>query len=118
MGHGGRWILDSLKVNFTSSKVLNTGNNNIMVKWRLWAIEQKLGMMMVFGDNFYLNKGIDLIGCINSRLYPIQISPFLYCICIIMWHSHLNDMEIPEPKHFIPRGFELGTTLINLADSV
>ena len=44
-------------------------------------------------------------------LYPIQISRgvFVYCICIIMWHSHLNDMEIPETKRFIPRGFELGT---------
>ena len=28
-----------------------------------------------------------------------------------MWHSHLNDMEIPETKRFIPKGFELGTTL-------
>ena len=27
-----------------------------------------------------------------------------------MWHSHLNDMEIPETKRF-PKGFELGTTL-------
>ena len=26
-----------------------------------------------------------------------------------MWHSHLNDMEIPETKHCIPKGFELGT---------
>lgn len=53
MGHGGRWILDSLKVNFTSSKVLYTGNNNIiMVKWRLWAIKQKLGMMRVLGHKF------------------------------------------------------------------
>ena len=27
-----------------------------------------------------------------------------------MWHSHLNDMEIPEKKKksFIPKGFELG----------
>ena len=23
-----------------------------------------------------------------------------------MWHSHLNDMEIPETKRFIPKGFE------------
>ena len=36
---------------------------------------------------------------------------FVYFICIIMWHSHLNDMEIPETKRFIPKGFELGTTL-------
>ena len=29
-----------------------------------------------------------------------------------MWHSHLNDTEIPETKScFIPKGFELGTTL-------
>ena len=28
-----------------------------------------------------------------------------------MWHSHLNDMEIPETKRFIPQGFEMGTTL-------
>ena len=35
---------------------------------------------------------------------------FVYCICIIMWHSHLNDMEIPETKRFILKGFELGTT--------
>ena len=27
-----------------------------------------------------------------------------------MLHSHLNDMEIPETKRFIPKGFELGTT--------
>ena len=32
-------------------------------------------------------------------------------VCIIKWHSHLNDMEIPETKHFIPKGFEMGTTL-------
>ena len=28
-----------------------------------------------------------------------------------MWHSHLNDTEIPKTKRFIPKGFELGTTL-------
>ena len=28
-----------------------------------------------------------------------------------MWHSHLNDMEMYETKRFIPKGFELGTTL-------
>ena len=28
-----------------------------------------------------------------------------------MWHSRSNDMEIPETKRFIPKGFELGTTL-------
>ena len=33
------------------------------------------------------------------------------CICIIMWHSHLNAMEIPDTKRFIPKGFEMVTTL-------
>ena len=35
-----------------------------------------------------------------------------------MWHSHLNDMEILETKRFIPKAFELGTTLfyIELAE--
>ena len=36
---------------------------------------------------------------------------FVYRICFIIWHSQLNDMEIPETKCFIPKGFELGTTL-------
>ena len=27
-----------------------------------------------------------------------------------MLYSHLNEMEIPETKRFIPEGFELGTT--------
>ena len=35
----------------------------------------------------------------------------VYCICIIMWHSHLNDMEIPETRRFILKGLELSTTL-------
>ena len=56
---------------------------------------------------------IDLFGQLNvvpnSNLPGISF--FAYCICIIMWHSYLNDMEIPETKRFIPKGFELGTTL-------
>ena len=28
-----------------------------------------------------------------------------------MWHSHSNDVEIPETKRVIPKGLELGTTL-------
>ena len=31
---------------------------------------------------------------------------FVYCICIIMWHSHLNEMEILKTKRFIPKGLE------------
>ena len=34
-----------------------------------------------------------------------------------MWHSRLNDMEIPETKRFIPKGFEIGYN-IELADLV
>ena len=33
-----------------------------------------------------------------------------------MWHSYLNDMEIPETKRFIPKGFELGTALSLIAE--
>jgi len=50
----------------------------------------------------------------HSLLYPIQIPGIkilcVNCICIIMWHSHLHDMEISERKRFIPRGFEMSTT--------
>ena len=28
-----------------------------------------------------------------------------------MRHSHLNDMEMPETKRFIPKGFELDSAL-------
>ena len=48
-------------------------------------------------------------GVVNSNLPGLRF--FLYCICVIMWYSHLNDMEIAETKRFIPKGFELGTTL-------
>ena len=55
---------------------------------------------------------IDLFGYFsvvpNSNLLGLRF--FVYCICVIMSHSHLNDMEIPETKSFIPKGFELGTT--------
>ena len=51
-------------------------------------------------------------------LYPIIIYNlpglrfFVYCGCIIMRFSHLNDKEIPETKSFISRsGFELGASL-------
>ena len=38
---------------------------------------------------------------------PAILRVFVYCICIIMMHSHLNDIEIPETKRFIPKGFEI-----------
>ena len=37
---------------------------------------------------------------------------FVCCTCIIMKHSHLNDMEIPGTKRFIPKVVGLGATLI------
>ena len=45
----------------------------------------------------------------NSNLPGLRF--FVYRICIIMRHSHLNDAEIPETKRFIPKDFELGITL-------
>ena len=30
--------------------------------------------------------------------YRTTLRFFVYCISIIVWHSHLNDMEIPEAK--------------------
>ena len=56
------------------------------------------------------NRPIWLTQCCTQFKSP-GLRFFVYCICIIMWHSHLNDMEIPETKSFIPKGFELGTTL-------
>ena len=51
----------------------------------------------------------------NSMLYvPDSNLPglrfFVHCI-ITICHSHLNDMEIHGTKRFIPKGFELGTSL-------
>ena len=41
---------------------------------------------------------------------PYSTLPWLrFCICIIMYCSHLNDMEIPGTKRFILKG--LSTTL-------
>ena len=63
---------------------------------------------------------MDLFGILNvvpnSNLLVLRF--FVYCICIIMWHSHLNDVEIPETKRFIPKRFELGTTLSWLNRSI
>ena len=64
---------------------------------------------------FMIRYQIDLFGLLNvvpnSNLLGIRF--FMYCHCIIMWNSHLNDMEIPQTKSFIPKGFELGTTLVS-----
>ena len=59
------------------------------------------------------DDSIDQIGLLNvvpnSNLPGLRF--FVYCICMIMKHSYLNDMEIPKTKRFILKGFELGTTL-------
>ena len=45
-------------------------------------------------------------------------SPGVKILCVLYLHynvafwAHLNDMEIPETKRFIPNVFELGTALI------
>ena len=42
-------------------------------------------------------------------------SPGVKILCVLYFHYNvaftlnLNDMEIPETKRFIPKGFELGT---------
>ena len=60
--------------------------------------------------------GIDLIGQLNvvpnSNLPGLRF--FVYCIGITMWHSHLNDMESPETKSFIAKGFEYNIELADL----
>ena len=47
-------------------------------------------------------------------LYPIQISR-VKILCILYLHYNVaftfNDMDIPETKSFIPKGYELGATL-------
>ena len=40
------------------------------------------------------------------------------CICMIMLHSHLNDLEILGTKRVIPTGFEFGTALSLLNRSI
>ena len=56
---------------------------------------------------------IYLIGSLNnvSNSHLSGLRFFVYCMCIIMLQSHLNNMEIPETRRFLPKGFELGTTM-------
>ena len=85
--------------------------------WNLIFISLKadwsLGLPSVTTDIFlhFHHRPIWLTQCCTHYSNLRRFRLFVYCICIIMWHSHLNDMEIPETKHFIRRGFELGTTL-------
>ena len=70
-------------------------------------------MLIYVSSEAHEQWSIDLIGKLsvvpNSNLLGLRF--FVCCICIRMWHSHLNDMEIPETKRFVPKGFELGTIL-------
>ena len=45
----------------------------------------------------------------NSDLSRLRF--FVCFICMIIQHSLFNEMEILRTKRFIPKGFELGTTL-------
>ena len=56
-----------------------------------------------------LNRPIRLTQCCTLFKSSGFKRFFVYCIWIIMWHSHLKDMKFPETKRFIPKGFELGT---------
>jgi len=47
--------------------------------------------------------------CTQFKSPRVEILCVLYSI--VMKNSHLNDMKSPETRHFIPKGFELGTTL-------
>ena len=65
-------------------------------------------------DKFSFSDFISSLLCESDR--PIRLTQCYTrgydSLCtIIMWHSHLNDIEIPETKRFIPKGFELVTTL-------
>ena len=45
-----------------------------------------------------------------TQFRSLRVKGFLVCcICMIMQHSHLNDMEILGTKRFIPKEFQLGT---------
>ena len=56
------------------------------------------------------NRPIRLTQCCTQFKSPgFKIPCVLYLH--IIWHSHVNDMEISETKRFISKGFELGTTL-------
>ena len=65
-------------------------------KCREFSLQTRLGGEICSSD-VIMHKGY-------SNLLELRF--FMYCHCIIMWHSHLNYMEIPETKNFIPKGYE------------
>ena len=73
---------------------------------------------MQFANDF--RHSIDQFGELNvaPNLDLSGLRFFVYCISLIMLHSHANDMEILGTNRFIPKGFELGTTLSSKAELV
>ena len=49
------------------------------------------------------NRPNRLTQCCTQFKSP-GVKIFVCCICIRMWHSHLNDMEIPETNVLFPKG--------------
>ena len=52
----------------------------------------------------------------NSDLYGLGF--FVCFICMMIKLSHLNDMEILGTNRFIPKGFELGTRVSRIGESL
>ena len=82
---------------------------------QIWCVQKELrekasACTCHSADWVTLHRPIRLTQCCTQFKSP-GIKILCVLICIIMRHSHLNDMEIPETKRFIPKGFELGTTL-------
>ena len=73
-------------------------------RWANALASESLGKQNIQAKEVY--RPIRLTQCCTQFKW---LRFFVYCICTIMWH--LNDVEIPQAKRFIPKGFELGTTL-------
>ena len=112
-------------INVESSNNILENKTLIQAKWfqvSVWAIK----LLWVFSHKQYNpvpqfpsrefagsrnhNRPIRLTQCC-TRFKSLRDKILCVLYLIIMWHSHLNDMEIPETKRLIPKGFELGTTL-------
>ena len=99
-----------------STIIFPYSTNQIMDLWRCGCRCRSHFLNSLFSceDGILVVKRMDrpnrLTQCCTQFKSP-GLRFFVFCICIRMSHSHLNDMEIPETKRFIPKGFELGTTL-------
>ena len=81
-----------------------------MTAFNAFAKQLESNYASVFDVYVQVNRPNRLTQCCTQFTSP-RLRFFVCHICIRMWHSHLNDKEIPETKRFIPKGFELGTTL-------